>query len=142
MTYQETLKQVQKQNPDKPYKECQQIAKKIFSAYKEGIEKLNKSASSIGIPPEEKPPVKTKLLIKETLPYAGSSDPSELYALEKLIRQGGYDVNKICSLGRSLIQDGKIVRHGHTPNGVNSYVSFEDEAGNRLPLDGYFIVYL
>jgi hypothetical protein len=46
------------------------------------------------------------------------------------------------AIGFQVIPDGRIVNWGKADNPVNSLVTFEDRTGNKLPVEGYFEIYL
>ena len=134
MTYQETLTIVRKQNPSMSFKDAQQKAKGLYDAYKNGQAELIKQQEQAN-PGSTKGGPKVKKL-------PGTIPTSDLYEAEKAIKGGPIDVSKIMNIGQQFIPDGKIVRHGKSENCVNTLVTFEDEAGNRLPQEGFYEIFL
>jgi hypothetical protein len=142
MTYQETLEMVRKQNPNMPYKEAQQQAKKIYGNYTKNAEALKKEvgAPAAGATPAAAPakgPAKIVLKSKSS-----SVTIPEIADAEKRIRSAPVDVNRIVSISREVIPDGRLVNYGKAENKVNSLVAWEDGKGNRLPVEGFFEVWL
>ncbi len=135
MNWKETLDMVRKQNPDKPFKEQQSIAKGIYDAYKKGTDglqaeaKVNPAAAKVGAATGRSVTALTK------------STP-ELYDAEDRIKKGPIDCNKIMSIGHEVMPDGKLTEYGKAANGVNTYVTFEDGHGNRLPAEGFFEIFI
>lgn len=140
MDYKETLEMVRKQNPEKDYKWCQKQAKSIYNTYKEGQDKIKKGLASAAAPAAAPkagdPALKSKFVYHGTVPIA------ELNDAEKRLRTRPIDINAIIVAGREHIYEGFIVNHGKAPNGVNSLVTFEDNDGNRFPVQGYFEVWV
>lgn len=128
MNYQEVLQMVKAQNPDKSHKECQALAKKIYASYKTGVESLALAKQSGNIP--------LRVVGKGNIPI------EELTDVENRIRAGGWDVNKIIFLGREIMHDGELVNQGKAENGINTNVTFEDNHGNILPVNGFFQVFI
>ncbi len=134
MDYKETLAVVKAQNPGLSHKECQKKASILYNAYKEGQADLAKTQAGKGSisAPGAAPSIKRPL---------GAIPTPELAEAEKAIRKGIIDVNKITSIGHDAIPDGRIVNHGKADNGVNTLVSYEDDNGNRLPVEGFFQIF-
>jgi hypothetical protein len=65
---------------------------------------------------------------------------AELVAAEKKIRGQVVDINRLIAMGRETIPEGEIVKHGKS--GVNTLITFEDKIGNKLPVTGYFVIYI
>lgn len=132
MDWKETLDMVKKQNPTLSFKECQSKAKQIYDAYKKGTEglqaeaKLNPAAAKVAA---------------VTGKTSGKSTP-ELWDAEEQIRKGPIDANKIMSVGRQVMPDGKLTEYGKSAGGVNTLVTFEDQHGNRLPVEGFWEIFI
>jgi hypothetical protein len=128
MDYNGMLDIVRQQNPGKTYKEQQQLAKTMYQNFKNASKNFDaKGAGSPGAPlPEGAIPI-------------GNSD-TDLLLAEKRIRAGNIDVNAIISIGREVIPDGTLVKHGK--NGVNTMVTFENKEGRRIPEIGTFSIYI
>jgi hypothetical protein len=132
MDWKETLDMVRKQNPKLPFKECQAKAKQIYNAYQKGTEglkgeaKLNPAAAKVAA---------------ATGKSIGKSTP-DLWDAEEQIRKGPIDANKIMSVGRQVMPDGKLTEYGKGPGGVNTLVTFEDQHGNRLPVEGFYEIFI
>ena len=131
MNYKDMLEVVKKQHPDVPYKEQQKMASEMLKKFKSSAE-----SHSSGMPPEsgtssatDVPGVKGKVL-----PMA------QLAAAEKKLRSDVIDINSLITVGREVIPGGSVRKHGL--DGVNTMVTFEDNVGNRLPLVGYFRIYI
>ncbi|MDD5565036.1 MAG: hypothetical protein PHQ91_15090 [Thermoanaerobaculaceae bacterium] len=80
---------------------------------------------------------------QEGLKDESQSDDISLEVLiqaEKRIRSVGVDVNSVISIGREVIPDGELIKHGN--EGVNTRVTYEDKKGNKLPINGNFIVFI
>lgn len=130
------LKIVKAQNSSLSHKEAQELAS---SKYKELKEKLAKTGSSF-----------TDQKVKEDISGMKAGDKvetdtkeigfPELMAAEKKIRANVVDINRLIVMGKQVIPDGEIVKHGKS--GVNTLVTFEDKFGNKLPVKGYFIIYI
>jgi hypothetical protein len=120
--YQELLAKVKAENPEMPHKE----AMKKASELNKNLLLAQKALENKG---DEVPEQKT-----------GNIDKGTLIDAEKRIRELGVNINTIINTGREVIPNGKIVKNG--PSGVNTLVSWEDEAGNRLPVEGSFIVWI
>lgn len=125
MDYNSMLEVVRKQNPDMPYREQQKTAKQALADFKQGTKDFVNAGGDVMAP------VGT---IK-----VGISTPDLLEA-EKRIRQNTPDVNSIITIGREVIPDGELKRHGK--NGVNTNVSWENTSGKKLPEIGYFSIYI
>lgn len=132
MDWKETLDMVKKQNPTLSFKECQAKAKQIYDAYKKGTDglqaenKLNPAAAKVSA---------------VTGKTSGKSTP-ELWDAEEQIRKGPIDANKIMSIGRQVMPDGRLTEYGKGANGVNTLVTFEDQHGNRLPVEGFWEIFI
>jgi hypothetical protein len=124
MDYNEMLGVVKKQNPEMPFKEQQQSAKKMYKNFKESQANFSQGGDNI---------------MPEGAIKVGISSPDLLQA-EKRIREKGGDINTLIVIARELIPDGALVKHGL--EGVNTLVSWENEAGRRLPEIGFFRIYI
>jgi hypothetical protein len=135
MDWKETLETTRKQNPSLPYKEQVAKAKAVYDAYKKGMEALKEQA-------------KTNPAAKRVGDATGRSitaltrSTPDLYDAEEQIRKGPIDANKIMSVGRQVMPDGKLTEYGKGPSGVNTLVTFEDEHGNRLPAEGFYEIFI
>jgi len=124
MNYPGILKVVRAQNPELPYKEAQKKAKEMFAKFKAASEKLS---------------------IADVSPMAGMStvvttDTDVLLAAEKRIREKGVNISSIYTVGREVMPTGDLVRHDKI--GVNTQVTFEDGSGKRLPVEGFFVIWI
>jgi hypothetical protein len=132
MDWKETLDMVKKQNPNLSFKECQTKAKQIYDAYKKGTESLKDEAKLN--------PAAAKVAAA-TGKNIGKSTP-DLWDAEEQIRKGPIDANKIMSVGRQVMPDGRLTEYGKGPGGVNTLVTFEDQHGNRLPVEGFYEIFI
>ena len=166
MDYYSMLKVVKAQNPDMPYNEQQKKASQMLADFKAAqaahasndVDFTNKPAekkTEEGTSPLNQPAGQQELQ-KNVLKIGGAPMPevaytptrsvskrvsiSELAAAEKLIRDQGVDRGRILTVGRGVIREGELVIHGK--DGVNSLVTFEDKFGNRIPIYGYFKIWL
>jgi hypothetical protein len=131
MTYNDCLKVVKAQHSDLSYKEQQKAASDMLKKFKDAQEGLASGAT----PPQIKAPG------SELIPAEGKSlTVSTLSSVESMIRTEGCDKNRIVSLGREIMPEGELVKHGR--DGVNTLVTFEDHYGNKLPVIGYFKIAL
>jgi hypothetical protein len=128
MDYKGFLELVKQQNPDMPGKEQQKLASEKYREFKDNL----KSQANSNPPPSEKS--SAPLDVKEDITF------SELVQAEKRIRAKGVDINSVISIGLEVIPEGKIVKHGK--EGVNTRVSFEDNEGNKIPVNGHFYIYI
>ena len=132
MNWKETLDTVRKQNPNLSFKECQAKAKQIYDAYNKGTEalkdeaKLNPAAAKVAA---------------ATGKSTGKSTP-DLWDAEEQIKKGPIDANKIISVGRQVMPDGRLTEYGKAAGGVNTLVTFEDQHGNRIPAEGFFEIFI
>lgn len=140
MNYKETLDVVRQQNPDKSYRECQKIASELHEKYKAGLEALK--AQQAIIHPDATAAPASNGAQPQSPRLAGALPLPELVDADKQIRKGPVDCAKVMSIGLQVIPDGKIVNYGKAENGVNSLVCFEDSTGNRLPVDGFYEVFI
>jgi ribosomal protein S4E len=136
MDYKETLEMVKKQNPDKDHRWCQKQASTIFNTYKEGQKNLKENLGAAAVKAADPALKPGKFVYHGTIPVA------ELNDAEKRLKGKPLDINAIIVAGREHIYEGFIVNHGKAANGVNSLVTFEDNDGNRFPVEGYFEVWI
>lgn len=127
MDYPGILKVVKKNNPDMSHREAMKEASKMFKRFKEAIGDA---------PPAPREPISPELTGEAT----GLIPIALLEALERRIRKVGPDINSICKNGREAMPGGSLVKHGKS--GVNTMVTWEDNAGNRVPLIGYFYIWI
>jgi hypothetical protein len=121
MDYQAVLKVIKLQNPSLAHKEAQALAKTKYAEFK------SKFSSTTETFPDA-PPVKSEL-------------PSiVLVDAEKRIRELGVNIHSIINTGLEVIPTGEIKKHGMS--GVNTLVTFEDKLGNRLPVEGHFVIWI
>jgi hypothetical protein len=123
------LKVIKIQHPELSHKEAQKLASerlKLFKAAQVEGESMAPPPSAPGVPlsPVAVAPVAASYLSK----------------VEERIRKIGTNINTIIELSREAIPEGELVNYGK--NGVNSLVTWEDKAGNRLPVSGYFVVWI
>ncbi len=138
MDYEKILKQVRDQNPKMPYRDQQKAASRLVKVFKEAevkekVDKLPDFEKTGKSPDQDKPQSagqSKKALISKSL----------LAAAEGRIRTGRIDVSSIISIGREVIPTGELVKHDK--RGINTYVTFEDNSGNKLPMDGEFLIFL
>jgi hypothetical protein len=125
MEYKQFLAAVKQQHPDLGGKEQQKLASDMNKKFKESQKAFK--ANTGDIPKSEKAVGSPGVIM-------------ELEATEKKIRENVIDVNSIVSIGRGVMPDGELIQHGK--DGVNTKVTFENHKGARLPVNGYFIVYI
>jgi hypothetical protein len=139
MDYQSTLALVKQQNPELSGKEQQKKASETYQAFKKSLLEQDKQNKG----DESKDPGVKGSPAADTLSQDEQNEDISLEVLiqaEKRIRAVGVDVNSVISIGREVIPGGELVKHDK--EGVNTFVTFEDKAGNKLPLNGRFIVYI
>lgn len=117
MDFQGILKVVRIQNPKLSYKEAQKKASEMLRKFKVAQEEFG------GITPR-----------------TGTIADSILLEVEKDIRIQGMNKNNVIKHGRELMPTGDLIKHGR--DGVNTLVTFEDHLGNRLPVEGYFKIWI
>jgi hypothetical protein len=120
MNYNETLKVVKSQNPTKSHKECAKLASNIYGEYKKGLQPTGKKAPGKVV--------------------SGSISVDDLKMVEDMIRKQGVNKNSINQLCHEVMPAGEMKIHGK--EGVNSLVTFEDSLGNRIPIEGYFKIWI
>jgi hypothetical protein len=131
MDYAGILKVIKIENPDLSHREAMKKASEQFQKFK----KLEKDGGLI------KPPVPDAPVIEATPEEKGLIPVERLISAEKQIREVGPDVNSVSRLGREAIPTGQLIKHGKS--GVNTMVTWEDMAGNRIPVGGgYFYIYI
>jgi hypothetical protein len=157
MDYNAMLKMVRMQNPDMPFKEAQQLAKTKYAEFKITLETQKKNDPPIisgAVKVTEKPVIgtdKTDKTDKQVAQAISASvpdplaDPNEipymqLVSAEKYIRQVGVNRNSVLRFGKEAIPTGELVKHGK--DGVNTLVTFEDKYGNKVPVTGYFRIFI
>jgi hypothetical protein len=134
MDYKAFLELVKQQNPDMPTKEQQKLASeknKEFNANLKQQQLASQKTPNFGETKTEQP---LDLGIKDDITL------TTLMQVEKRIRAIGVDVNSVISLGREAIPGGKLEKHGK--EGVNTKVTFADANGNKLPVNGFFYIYI
>jgi hypothetical protein len=132
MDYKAFLKMIKDQNPDMPVKDQQKLASEKNKEFKANLKKKQIADQSI---PETK--------VEEGPVDFGDQDEITLTVLmqaEKRIRAIGQNVNSIISIGREVIPKGQLVKHGK--DGVNTMVTFADSDGNKLPVNGFFYIFI
>lgn len=80
------------------------------------------------------PPVFYKPQVSKRIPI------SELSALEKNIRAAGVNRNSIIAMAQPIIPEGELKIEDK--EGVNYLVKFEDKYGNKVPVYGYFKIFI
>lgn len=161
MDYDSILKMVKQQNPKMPHKEAQKKASETFQKMKQAQAEL-KGEKPLSIKPESKKPAETKVpeskvgentetkaevtapepeeIIEMPSPLIGGINVDLLYQAEQRIRDVGVNRNSIIFHGQKAIPGGRLVIHGK--DGVNKLVTFEDQEGNCIPINGYFKIFL
>lgn len=151
MDFDSMLKLVKMQNPKMSHKAAQKEASKRYQEFKGKAETFSadyipdSTSSSAGIG-SSGPDIKKGEKSSEfgMIPRASSAKPeitiTEIAAVEKKMRQGVIDKMAVISNGRQIIPEGSLIIHGK--QGVNTLVTWEDEEGNKLPLTGYFAVFM
>lgn len=148
------LKMVRLQNPDMPFKEAQQLAKTKFAEFKTTLDTQKKNDPPIitgAVKVAEKPVVGTDKKPSASSPAPAYSipdpveDPNEipymtLISAEKFIRQSGVNRNSVLRYCKEAIPGGELKIHGK--DGVNTLVTFEDKYGNKIPVTGYFRIFI
>lgn len=134
MDYKAMLKLVQMQNKELSFKDAQKLAS---SKLRELNAKLKETGSSSFSPATE---IKRKEIVEKDGKIVKEVSISELVEAEKRIRTQVVDINRLVEMGRQTIPGGEIVKHGKS--GVNTLVTFEDKIGNKLPVTGYFVIYM
>lgn len=130
MNYEEILERVKIDNPKMSFKERQKEASRLFQEFKKA-----KVEAKIDKLPDFEPTGKAPDTFKK-----GGIPDSILAAAESRIRSGRIDINSIVSFGKEVMPKGELVRHDRC--GINTYVTFEDNDGNKLPVDGQFLIFL
>ena len=123
------LKVVKIQNPELSHKDAQKKASEMLKKFK--------AAQDEFVPPPL--PAATPLILTPP-PRATTMPVDALGRAEKRIREIGVNVPSIIRNGREAIPDGELVKHGKS--GVNTLVTWENKAGSRLPVSGYFVVWI
>lgn len=124
MDYPGILKVVKIQHPELTHKQAMKKAKEMFAKFKAA------SAELAG--------TDTKSMAEAV--SAGTIATDVLLAAEKRLRAGGANPHSVVVIGREIMPGGKLVNYGKS--GMNTLVTFEDGMGNRLPVAGYFVVWL
>lgn len=152
MDYEQMLKLVKVQNPKLPYREQQQLASKKFKEYKAAQEAHASNDVSFakgdeGTTGAAPSGAKTENQAENPAENQPQAKPApkrvsigELSSAEKRIREAGVNRNTIISIGREVIPEGELVKHGR--DGVNSLVTFEDKLNNKLPVYGFFKIFM
>jgi len=154
MDYESTLKLVRQQNPKMPYKEAQKKAKDMYAKFKQAQAELKNEKIPVGVktktadktdkPAKNKSADQVSTPVYEPEPSApillGGINVDILYDAEEDIRKMGINRNSIIQRGRQAIPDGKLVVHGK--DGVNKLVTFENDKGDCIPINGYFKIFM
>lgn len=119
------LKVVKIQNPELSHKDAQKKASDMLKKFKAA---------------QTEPPVILPRTSAAAPLSAGTIPTDLLLDVEARIRSIGVDINSIIRNGREIMPEGEIVKHGNS--GVNTLVTLEDGKGNRLPVEGCFIVWI
>jgi hypothetical protein len=122
--YNDLLKKVKEENPGMPYKEQQKKASELHRNLVKGQE---------GIMLQQDSPA-------EPAAKVGNIPESVLADAERRIREIGVNINTVIRVCKEIMPEGKIVKNG--VSGVNSLITFEDGQGNRVPVEGNFIVWI
>lgn len=139
MDYNSMLKVVKNQNPDMPFKEQQKKASEMLKEFKKASEALGSGDLSHAT----KPAGNDEKLYPE---YDPNSMPqkratmAELVRLEKSIRESVIDKNRLILMSRQIMPEGHLETHGK--DGVNTLCTFEDGYGNKVPIVGYFKIFI
>lgn len=138
MNYESILKDVRHQNPNMSYRDQQKEASRLVKVFKEAkveakVDNLPDFEKTGNPSDQDKPQAAGQ---SKKVPISKSL----LATAEGRIRTGRIDVNSIVSIGKEVIPKGELVKHGKS--GINTYVTFEDNSGNKLPLDGEFLIFL
>lgn len=159
MTYEDTLKMIRQQNPKMPYKEAQQKAKDMYAKFKKAKDELaqekvpgkitpkkvaDKEGGKVDDKAEEKKPEPAEIINSvvsaDQEMILGGINVDLLYETEKRIRDIGINRNSIIFHAQKTIPDGKLVIHGK--DGVNKLVTFQNDKGDCIPINGYFKIFL
>ena len=151
MDFDSMLKLVKMQNPKMSHKEAQKEASKRYQEFKGKADTFSAdfvpdSAGSGAGAGSTVPDIKKgeKSPDPGKVPQMTFTKPeitiTEIAAVEKKMRQGVIDKMAVISNGRQIIPEGSLITHGK--QGVNTLVTWEDEEGNKLPLTGYFAVFM
>jgi hypothetical protein len=133
MTYNDFLTLVKQQNPEMPGKDQQKLASTKHKEFKASLKSQKTDVQpGAGENKGDKGPS-----IPETT--ENQITLTDLMQAEKRIRATGVDVNSVISIGREVIPNGQLIKHGK--EGVNTLVSFEDPEGNKIPINGHFHIY-
>ncbi len=140
MDYKAILKMVQQQFPEMSYRDAQKKAKEKYAEFKTQAE-LQKD----GQPPvkvrEKYDPAEFKADKTEGFQANPNEIPaSELIAAEKRIKDLGVDRNNIIRVGKEIMPQGELVKHQKV--GDNTFVTFEDAHGNKLPTSGFWKIWI
>jgi hypothetical protein len=139
MDYKSCFEIVKRQNPELSYKEQQTAASKMLKEFK--VAQAGYEAGGNKTTPGISEKIKKDIeqgSITQTVVKGPSM--SQLAIAEKRLKSNPIDVNSLRTIGGEAIPKGKIVKHGM--EGVNTLVSFEDEDGNKLPIIGYFRIWM
>jgi hypothetical protein len=141
MEYKDMLAIVKKQNPDMKHKEAQAKASEMFQKFKTaGVEYSGTDLSGPGGSPSGKTDVKPAASFGFKSSPVGLAVSNDLALAEKKLRSAVIDINSLRTVGSEVIPDGHLVKHGL--EGVNTLVSWENESGRRLPMVGYFRIWI
>jgi len=146
------LKLVRQENPKMPFKKAQQLAKTKYAEFKTtlGTQKKNDPLVTGAVKVTEKPGTdkadKQEVSQTSVAPIPDPlTDPNkisymQLESAEKFIRQTGVNRNSVLRYGKEIISTGELVKHGK--EGANTLVTFEDKHGNRIPVTGFFKIFI
>lgn len=153
MEYADILKMVRQQNSEMPYKEAQKLAKSKYAEFKQQADiqrstdkpfpQPQKEREKLNLPTEKKAVVKKTDVEKTdetTVSNPGEISIDQLMAAEKRIRDLSVGRSNIVKVGKEYMPTGDLVTHGK--DGVNTLVTFEDQYGNKIPVEGYFKIWL
>lgn len=141
MEYKDMLTIVKKQNPELKHKEAQAKASEMYQRFKTaGAEYSgNTDFGGPGGSPSSSPQTSgLPASFKKTA--VGAVVSNDLALAEKKLRSGVIDINSLRTVGSEVIPDGHLEKHGK--EGVNTLVSYENESGRRLPMVGYFRIWI
>jgi hypothetical protein len=136
MNYAEILQAIKLQNPGMPQKDAQKKASEMHKKFQSAKEALAKES------PDDAYSIAAKIdgTIKPKTEKSTTIASEMLLSVEKRIREAHVDINNIARIGREVMPKGEIVKH--RKDGLNTLVTWEDTFGNRIPVDGYFVVWI
>ncbi|MFA6573722.1 MAG: hypothetical protein WCT13_06195 [Patescibacteria group bacterium] len=137
MDYKDMLAIVKKQNPELKHKEAQAKASEMFQKFKIAGAEYGGSGDFGGAGGSPSPSG-TDSSFKKTA--VGAVVSNDLALAEKKLRSAVIDINSLRTIGTEVIPDGHLEKHGK--EGVNTLVSWENGSGRRLPMVGYFRIWI